>query len=172
MSTKAKLDQAIADQDRVTNEMAAEVERLKAKLAEEQKPKLRHGDYGIDYGKEEKSVPFPMLAFNPHRGVTPVRIAHKDGSGGFEHDKDSTAITWLGNIFDDLKALQKDVTEGSYFYECEHGSKDKIEVYLSDAVWLSTKNTTERFRLSMQDLSLFILKLRQMEATLKRKTTR
>ncbi len=86
-----------------------EAEKIEKMLAEPE-AKLRHGDYGIDFGEKEKDTKFPMLAFKPHHLNDPLRIAHADGSGGWEEDG-ADGIIWLGNIFDDLKRNSQDLRE-------------------------------------------------------------
>ncbi len=49
-AVKAKIEQNHADRDAVVDkhrDLYTEQLRLEAKLADEQKPKLRHGDYGV-----------------------------------------------------------------------------------------------------------------------------
>ena len=84
----------------------AKIKEIEAKLAAEQKPKLRHGDYGVfdDIKFTVTEVTETRASFlwqTCHEWSTSLRLTC------YQIDK----LVVLGNIFDDIKALQEDVTE-------------------------------------------------------------
>jgi len=126
-----------------------EQRNLEAMIEAEKNPKLRHGDYG----------------YNIH-GNSRVRLNGKtyyeEGEvAGFMEDK-LTKIE--GNIFDDLKSMQEDVTEFTFTSESD---PLLVEVTDIDGIRLSVKGAV--IYVYRDEISSFVLKLRQMEATLKRR---
>ncbi len=99
------------------------LEKEKAKEKKKCEPELRHGDYGISFGKNQKSIQFPMLAFKRDMSDGPLRVAHRDGSGDWQKADGCDGITWLGNIFDDLKRNSEDLRE---FEVCAHGNSNCV----------------------------------------------
>jgi hypothetical protein len=177
--TQAKLDAAqikrnaiFADIESLTaNEKKAdaEIEALKAKLAEEQKPKLRHGDYGYD---KDGDPCLYLCAQSKDRGDGPMRRCSSAWLYEYEITGDNFKIvTVIGNIFDDLKALQEDVTE--FKVGNGEGIGDEADGYFNARfdgrhVWLKVDDDGLYFE--PEDISIIILNLRQMEATLKRRS--
>jgi len=104
---KHKLEQARMDRDLAHIQANKEIDRLEAQLAEAEKSKLRHGDFGLNKNGKERITVF-------HSG--------EDGGGrddycsiGIVNDSD---ITIFGNIFDLMKDWGKNfknvVLENSY----------------------------------------------------------
>jgi hypothetical protein len=171
--TQAKLDAAqikrnaiFADIESLTaneKEADAEIEALKAKLAEESKPKLRHGDYGYD---KEGDPCLYLCAQSKDHGDGPMRRCSSAWLYEYEITNDSFKIvTLIANIFDDLKALQEGVTE----FEIGCFKVDICSGFLYITDWYDKDDDGDIAELPIEDLSAFVLKLRQMEATLKRR---
>ena len=102
---------------RLIKEVAKEeLTELQAQLAEAEKPKLRHGDYGIVPRGMHKEGPHPVLA-------DPTNLCFNDGYWKDEDGHISCSygcyngreITNRGNIFDDLKAISKSLHEFEVF---------------------------------------------------------
>ena len=162
---QVKLEQANTDCDAMelnrTN-VSTEIAELKAKLAEEQKPKLRHGDYGLDC-MGSRSV----IAINQGGRLV------KSMANGYTDCYNAVCIQnhrypVLGNIFDDLKAIQEDVTE----FEIE-GCGFKLRVTISGtdiaiSVIEPGQGEMKTTYIPQQRQAELVLKLRQMGATVKR----
>ncbi len=106
---EVKLEQNAADMRAIEGAAAViglEITNLKATLAEEQKPKLRHGDYGYS---DRNNGNFLVLENNDDglcywdKGFG--LGAQIDTSDGRKHFVKS------GNIFDDLKAMSEELEE-------------------------------------------------------------
>lgn len=140
------------------------IEKEEAKLAEEQKPELRHGD---TFAKDDYLV---VILIDGDE----CRIVHKDGSNHFntinEIAYELEGYTFIGNIFDDLKAMQEDVEE--FEVKCCTNPKGSMNIYISrkrkDYVVFSYKGDAA-VHVPFKDLPDFILKLSQINATCKRK---
>ncbi len=167
-----------ADWSKYSNEMyeliVALLKPSKDKQAKDEKPELRHGDYGIDYGKGEHSTPFPMLAFKKDMCLhQPLRISHCDGSGDWEKDGGSNDdITWLGNIFDDLKLNQEDLEEfeasGQYDKETEKTLRGRVNWTFNDGkIWLHINSSSSYF--ALDQITEIIHGLSRMKATILRR---
>lgn len=158
------------DERQIAETMIADAKTMaeegQAKLDELDKPELRHGDYGISYGKEHNSISFPMLAFQRDTSGCPLRIAHKDGSGGWQEADGDDDITWLGNIFDDLKRNSVDLKEFEIGYK--DGDKNpRIKCRLGDSgIQLTIDNTY--FTANISPFQKFHQKLGQLICTAKR----
>jgi hypothetical protein len=142
---------------------------LKQQIAEEKKPKLRHGDYGL-YVRNGDTYKF----YVDKAGTLQFEVRQAGWSEYANQPLHETAkVIRQGNIFDDLKALQEDVTE----FEIE-GQPVKDGVSMED---LSVKTNPhhlvidqgdDRVTLTHDKVPAFILKLRQMEMTMKRKESK
>lgn len=154
---EAKLAQAIKDRDTQTDCMNIEIALIEEQIAEEAKPKLRHGDYWPINGSYQivlkRDSDLELFGDRSGCGMRP-------GISNLE--------LRTGNIFDDLKALQEDVTE----FEIEESKKHyslKASLYTaSDGGVQLVDSSGHEIGIDSAILSAFILKLRQMEATLKR----
>jgi hypothetical protein len=93
---KSRLDQARSDLAITIDTMNTEITELEAQLESEQPP-LRHGDYGIGDCDFVRIV-INKDVYNQHGTKNPI---------GRNESKD----IWLGNIFDDLKALAEPLEE-------------------------------------------------------------
>ena len=79
------------------DEQNEEIEKLKAQLAEAEKPELRHGDYGIyDNNKSFVVVEQTTLHGTP-------KAFYEDQSGLIHANKKISPHFRLGNIFDDIE---------------------------------------------------------------------
>ena len=132
-----------------------------AEIGEEAKPKQRSGDLATCEGEPRVLIydrrADEMVGYDPRTG----QRAGIETGGIYE--------TTGPNIFDDLKALQEDVTEvEAVCWQGVDRIKVKINPMAKDIIKISICG--EDVRLKFKDFSAFILKLRQMEATLKRKS--
>ena len=139
-----------------------EIKRLKAELTEAKKPKLRHGQlvgsghYGpciiIGNGRKAKGYDSLGNSIDPEiKGVSSFGVLCED----------------IYKELDDLKAMQEEVTE--FEQKCYNCNRDSIK--------FSIATQGRRFHLELGEESMyintdsipaFILKLRQMQATLRR----
>ncbi len=150
------------------------VAKLDELIAEEkgktQKPKLRHGDEILHNG--ELNYCLYQKDANKVDGKNPLIAVTSTGmsNGNIENYREHDSIRTGNNIFDDLKALQEDVRV--FEVKDVHGDKLTVMENLNEMRFV-TKVTSGcdqcclSFKLS--DIPDLILKLRQMEATLKRK---
>ena len=153
MSTQAKLDAkdlAIKNIEAILAEANEDKERLKAKLAEEQKPKLRHGDYGCitRSGSARLACRTPLGRL----GLTGVNGTHCNN----KWDEPDTHLK-LGNIFDDLAAMQTGITE--YF-------AGDLKVCISECGSLRIGGG---IYVAPEELSGFVMAVRQIEMEIKRR---
>ncbi|KKL49237.1 hypothetical protein LCGC14_2317520 [marine sediment metagenome] len=103
--TETKLKQAKKDRDLALAEANNEVDRLAKLVAEEKKPKLRHGDYCQTSDKEHTYV-----ALYSRKDIYDFEIWGKNDYGIYVNGsikKDNTHYTPTGlSIFTDLKAIK------------------------------------------------------------------
>jgi hypothetical protein len=171
MDTQAKLDKVLArikqnheDRDAVVDKhKALHLEKLdlEQQLAEESKPKLdlRDGNYFIDTSNGGSNEAFIIIDGVPNwtngDGVSEIPISEFLGS------------TYMGNLEDDLKAMQTDLTEFEVA-DINHGADKAIFDFPDgDSFRLSIKNgygTKLHIRMKFDT----IRKVLAMEATLKR----
>ena len=149
MNERQILEQSIADHQQA-------IDKAKAKLAEESKP--RNGDYNVKTGKMAYAISDKGVCREPM-----WRDSNRTWWNGYDD------LTPDGNIFDDLKALQEDVTE----FEITDEFNDKLIVSIDNgAIHFKIKPVSkfERdcMRFEGEAKADLILKLRQMEATLRR----
>lgn len=159
MDKESRLAQAITDRAKMADEMDATIEQLKQEIAEEQKPKLRHGDVYVS-----GSFVFTIARYGGR-----WRGTHADGSQhkGTEEEtlEHISGFRYSHNQLDDLKAMSEDVTEHLEFpYKDSHG--DEMQILMSSEFVHFRGNNGMVFNL--KEISTIILKLRQMEATLRR----
>jgi hypothetical protein len=161
---QAKLDELTAHRDH-TNGRIEELEQL---IAEEQKPKLRHGDYGYFLSGARWLIIKRNEILEISGGCS---ASGMKASALPSYDRDG----YVGNIFDDLAAMQEDVTEfevkspshqttGYLVHGRQSGDGNGfiLEVTNYDGKYQSV-------RLDSPQMKKLALKLRQMEATLKRR---
>ncbi len=124
-----KLKQNITETDYLQKALSlsqAEGDKLQAQIEAEDKPKLRHGDYGLDsngqpcieikiWGKKLKDVGDDGMHFNS---------PGPDETGGLEAFR---VVKPIGNIFDDLKALTS-LTEELREFEAGYPSALKVAI--------------------------------------------
>jgi len=159
MSTEARLEQV----DKEIEALLANKKALEAEIEAEKKPKIETFDLYTDGTSNN------IIVGNDESGF---KMAYQDGSESVGTVNTSEIIKDIGyekignlrEVFDDLKAMQEDVEE---FEMCEEG-----HVYIKAKASPDNKEVDFEFDLDyleLEDLSTFILKLRQMEATLKRR---
>jgi hypothetical protein len=136
---KAKLEANKADLKAVT----ANREKLEQELAELEAKKPKHGDYGIDHEGD------PVIVLEKNESNDLMTACMVEGGGlqrqGVAEEKWLPNITY-GNLVDDLKALQEDVTDGEFYHPA-----GVLMVLKGDVVHFGKENY-----------------LRQMQATIKR----
>ncbi len=144
--------------------MVAKLDELIAEeKAKTEKPKLRHGDVYVKGGR---------ITTVSLRGGK-YTLTHTDGSVNEDIDAKITRLflaeyDFSHNLVDDLEALKEDVDD--YEISCNRLSSDKFRAYVwrDDIVILDNRNGDD-IHLDSEHLATLILKLRQMEATLKRR---
>lgn len=143
------------------NQLSMQLRGLKADLAEAKKPKLsRDGDYAV----REKSDLIHIMAggdiFNNFNGVNPC---------GYDPKIDF----YQGNIFDDLTALQEDVTKFEMKVENTSVTSGKIIVGQTcdptDLTFLHIPNRMNMLHMTLAEFETFTMNCRKKLATLKRK---
>jgi hypothetical protein len=136
-----------------------EIAEILADIEAAKKPKLRHGDYGFG-GNWESSTNENFIYTEQTDGG---KAFYESGMGQINviHSKHSV----FGNIFDDLKASQEDVTEFKVkdidgdTLTVRNPQEDKCKCFLLSRIGI---------RLDSDGLDELILKLRQMQAEIKR----
>lgn len=153
MSLEDKLAQAITDQAKSKDMFDALVSDLKQEITESKKPKLRHGRCGY---MSVTGAPYITIG----NGVEAV-VYFEDGSskpvGEFQDGLSSSEGVTAFEAFDDLTVLQEDVTK----FEV-----DGLDIRIDSDGDLSLDGEVY---IKPDKIGEFILKLRQMEMTLKRK---
>jgi hypothetical protein len=141
------------------------IDKKLAALAEEKKLELRHGDYG--YLLLDKKEVDPKLFIRQEHNINAIKP--NGGCSNSDANRGVADYSISGNIFDDLKAMQEDVAiEEKFNINCAYVPKDTLTYFFNDqGVWIQF-NKGRQVKLSADSLSDFILKLRQMQATLKR----
>ena len=87
----------------------AEITELESHLAEAEKPKLKHGDYGHD---EDGGDRFVVIEQSTLFGSPKAFYANQNGQ--VDVNESTVSRIRLGNIFDDLKALAEPLKEFEY----------------------------------------------------------
>ena len=126
---------------------------LKAELAEAKKPRLtKDGDFSSRGKDDYFHIMLDGVIHNCYGGENP---------SGYDPATD----IFQGNIIDDLKAMQEDVTEDIEFkFKDKFGQVGRILMGCNTVHFRAFSGMI----LEQEDLDTFILKLRQMQATLKR----
>ena len=159
------LKDATASHAHTANGIMAEIDTLEKQIAEAKKPELRHGDYGPGVNCSCEGELRPMIEDYECNLLYCGSASLSDGT-----NPEASISEVYGNILDDLKALQEDVTE--FEVGCRCNSHDKLTVSITcacDDDDMMFQFGNESVHVSSRDLPGFILKLRQMEATIKRK---
>ena len=150
---ETKLGQALTDQAKSKDMFDALVDELKQAIAVEAKPKLRHGDYRLA----------------KHGGSPRLYIKGSDGDMCWcDNDAVKGSLTAgsdnepFGNIFDDLTAMQEDVTEFT-------AGGNNFTFTTSGGIHIEDDNDMEAVVIKSEDIPAVILGLRQMQATQRRK---
>jgi hypothetical protein len=158
MSLQAKKEQCQRDIEALEQNKAD----LQRQIEAEGKVELRHGDYGF-HGDGDMWV-----VLMRKKGLE--MFGSNSGSGRDANIPAFDSYVKAGNIFDDLKAMQEDVTE----FEIETGiNQNKIKVDSTGKHFrIVDKYTGGHLAIAAENLPDFILKLRQMQAYLKREATK
>lgn len=164
-TTQAELDQAKKDQRIQAEASSLEIERLEAKLAEEQKPKLRHGDYGKCYSQEWMHI-YGQTYWMGKEVPAKDRMSSLPDSHFIKKSKQ------IYNRNDDLAAMQEDVEDGKLheFVTDTDGNTVNLTVQVKEhnnAVWLWSSEG-RGIQLKIGKLTGLISLLKRAEATLKR----
>ena len=158
MSKKSAKQTRLEQVDKDIEALLANKAEIEAEIEAEKKPKLRHGDYGmcVEAGKDRR-----IVINHEFKLVT--------AGDGCLHDYEDDRYNpnpVLGNIFDDLEAMQEDVTQ----FKMENGGLCNLSAnYTSIGNLLIKQTDGESIVIHKAQIDTFILKLRQMEATLKRR---
>ncbi len=161
-----KLEQAREDRESIF----ANIEKLKAQLAEPEKPKpLEHGDCCIDNRNGTR-----MIVQKQDHEEFPVTTTNERGApcGAVVNGKHTARnVTVHFNAFDDLKALAEPLEEFEVQCDC-FGSKDKIFITsegCKDGCAYLKINNNRSIHFHGNSFHDFILNLRRMEATMQAK---
>lgn len=102
------------------NDVAGEIERLREQLAEAEKPKHRHGDFGFD------DTSRPCLVIQKETGSKyELAVASSSYTYGNDSGAAYVPVITIGNIFDLLKKWSKDL---EYFeFDVHHCEINTIE---------------------------------------------
>lgn len=141
-----------------------DINALEIKIADEAKPKLRHGDYG--YNGNSKACMVNQLHDGHGNKLT---VSNSSESYTYVFRQEDTADQCrhfdpkdvLGNIFDDLKAMQEDLTE----FEVD-GTIFKL---LGDTLDVTNTNSCNGRIFLIAEMDAIVLGLRQMQGTYLRK---
>jgi len=132
---------------------------MRAELAETEKPKRRHGDYGYA-GRREKGggqVPSLKCCLLNHLENGALN-SYEDGGYNYET---SMPMTKLGNIFDDLRAIAKPLEE-------INAGGIIIKKDSSGGLNLDPPHGRHFFHVEKAKVATFILNLRRLAATAER----
>jgi len=145
------------------SQLDVEISKAEAELAEAKKPELKDGDFGLKHGDPWIKIKDKIWWVGKKSQKNPSSL----GEGTFA---DSIGGN-LEQVFDELKALQEPLEQGSHFFECSKDGEDKLEVYLSEynTLMLSQNNAPTRILLSPESLRKYIITLQRAEATTKAK---
>lgn len=123
---------------KILEELIQKGKDAEAKLAEVDKPKLRHGDYGYDSGggMGEGEVFYVDTKSNPDFAYSQT----ENCCSCYVKNGWSRSFTKLGNIFDDLAAYGEDLEEFKMYWKddsCIKETYGKIKGELCDGgIWL------------------------------------
>ena len=144
-------------------DLVYELAELAAELAEAKKPKMRHGDYGRSDRQDTTH-----LVISDSAGA----LRWSDFTGGYyekrvEDGDHASHFIRSGNIFDDLAALQEDLTE----FEMEASGADGRGIFIK----AKSKNFIKiglvgkgDYAYDLKELEEYSLNIRKVIATLKR----
>lgn len=169
----------IATQTKLIKRNQDEIAKIDARLAEAE-PELRHGDYGHwSPGQGNEQFAFLYLADVPKSNA----LTADPSSEWVMCNSDKKTI--IGNIFDDLAALQEDVEEVKFKSEIYNGSATAYLGHSHNNGDTSCRCDNKphdmvHFRFdpvnsgwcSIEEFRTFILGLRQMVATQQRKAAK
>ena len=156
MDNKQELDKTIDNLKTSISAAEAMLAILEAQLAEAEKPKLRHGDYGFrtGYGCRENDV----RLFVNYDGI--LRVTNSvDGRNPCEPCNDGN-YKILGNVFDSAKELIA-LAEPLEKFEMKCGNSAS---WSGDGKFLNIYENNDYIIVAQENLSAFILNLRRMEA--------
>jgi hypothetical protein len=131
---------------------------LETQIADEAKPKLRHGDYGTC----TNGLTF-VISGNTHDAIANMSINTRETWGANSGTGLYNTATVLGNIFDDLKALQENVTEFEYENTRFEIGDDEMN---ANRIKMTTHEGKKEWWLTLSPA--LILGLQQMQATQQR----
>ena len=118
MNKREMLENKLTQNSLLSGLLKEESDNIQLQLAEIDKPKLRHGDYGYDKhtsyaGQEDEAFPEPFFINADREYSYPLNEYNRN-------NKNRKPVV-LGNIFDDLKRNSEDLTE---FDICNQGGND------------------------------------------------
>lgn len=142
------------------DEIDADISKIEA-----EKPKLRHGDYGLVWDADDQ--PSRFVYFRVEDGKDPViaRACAVPHVHAWFHMEGFKRVI-LGNIFDDLKALQEPLEE---FEIDSYRGPMSVSWNSNDCTNIHFCWTKREHVFNDCNLDEFILNLRRMRATQKRK---
>ncbi len=152
-----KLEQTIKNRATICKGFTEEIGNLQEQLAEAEKPKLRHGDFGVEKCKE---CTYPRLITNP-ASVTGLTVSNEYG----EIPPGNKITTVFGNIFDLLKEWSEDLEKFEVAGDC--GVLNGAITSNNKDLWLKISSGSTVF--TLEQIEEIWHKLGREIATLKRK---
>ena len=157
---KTQLAQAIEDQAKSADTFTTTIDKLKEQIAEEQKPKLRHGDYGCVF--DQSWVHIHGQTFWTDKGLSVTnRISMLTDRNFIDDSKE------ILNFCDDLEDMQKDVNH--FKIHCGTAQDELSFEIFNDGSGMKVELSGKSVILDKVKLSKLKKAIVQMEATSKRK---
>ncbi len=139
-------------------------ENLKKQFVKEEKPELRHGDYGYYHGYKSD----PVIFVKKKARNDELIIVNTEGVCDFsltDYNKKESII--LGNIFDDLKQNAEDLKEFEVGYKDKSNDSKVKFVLLKDGIQMKVGH--EYFTTALKQFEKLHQKLGQLIASAKRR---
>ena len=148
---KEEIEAKLHNYEERLKDIAKAIEELRDQVAKVEKPKLRHGDFGLSQDGS------PRL-------IVKEKVYDKGGVCGYTNGPDDY-YTIFGNIFDLMKDWCKDLTE----FEMEAPATNvKVEARGSFVAFIDPSDRNE-INVSSEKIEEFWRKLGQLVMTLKKK---
>ncbi|KKN01496.1 hypothetical protein LCGC14_1127250 [marine sediment metagenome] len=162
---QAMLARLITEKDKAIVEQA----RTTAEQAEKKcKPELRHWDYGLTDVDDYDAPNRKRIFINQGKGMQSIRSDGSKGDASPCHISNYSGYTILGNLDDDLEALQKDVSEFKINCDCSLACGNSLIATIDGGQIRLEIKEGDKTGILVDLKSPFILKLRQLVATAER----
>ena len=161
---KAKIEVnavALASAQANRNRLEEDIEQLKKRIADEQKPKMRHGDYGFSPSGEGAGDQ-PRITLSCNNTMVTAGNGSVNNTNRVSNEKYFPNPV-LGNIFDDLKAMSKDLTEFTLYQDDDDGLEVKLNK--NGTITIKDLNDDESASVQPEEVHEFARKIQIMAAT-------